>query len=199
MNKLLLNAKYNTPTEDLLHQTGSLSIHQMVAYHTALTTYKIVKSGKPSYIAAKLKVRQGNQHTRQGAYTVSQQRYRLNMAREGFIYRGAMIFNKFDECLRKDSELQRFKNGVREWVKSNIHIRPQQLFPSISAGIQTNQPPPPPPEPPPQQPPRNTITRYLIPVSRSQPSTRPSSNPLYLRNQGGMRRIEHYFPPANPR
>ena len=110
-----------------------------------------------------------------------------------------MIFNKLDECLRKEPELQTFKNGVREWVKSNIHIRPQQLFSSISAGIQANQPtppPPPPPEPPPPLPPMNTITRYLIPVNRGQPSTRPSSNPLYLRNQGGMRRIEHYFPPS---
>ena len=91
LNKILLDAEYNTPTEDLLNQTGSLSIHQMIAYHTAVSTYKIVQSGKPSYIAAKMQVRQGNQNTRQGAGTVSQPGYTLNMAREGFIYRGATI------------------------------------------------------------------------------------------------------------
>ena len=32
LNKLLLNAQYNTSTADLLQQTDSLSIHQMVAY-----------------------------------------------------------------------------------------------------------------------------------------------------------------------
>ena len=32
LNRLLLTADYNTPTEELLHQAGSLSIHQMVAY-----------------------------------------------------------------------------------------------------------------------------------------------------------------------
>ena len=45
----LLNADYNTPTAELLHQTGSLSVHQ-----TAVTT--------------------------------------LNIAREGYIYRGVTIF-----------------------------------------------------------------------------------------------------------
>ena len=64
LNKLLLNAEYNTPTTDLLNQTDLLSIHQMVAYLTAVTTYKIVNSGKASYIAAKLKVRQMNLSTR---------------------------------------------------------------------------------------------------------------------------------------
>ena len=105
LNKILLDAEYNTPTEDLLNQTGSLSILQMIAYHTAVSTYKIVQSGKPSYIAAKMQVRQGNQNTRQGAGTVSQPGYTLNMAREGFIYRGATIFNKLDESLRKEPKL----------------------------------------------------------------------------------------------
>ena len=66
LNKLLLNAENSTPTADLLQQTGSLSIHQMVAYQTAVSTYKIVKSGKPSYIAAKMKVRELNLNTRRG-------------------------------------------------------------------------------------------------------------------------------------
>ena len=157
LNKILLDAEYNTPTEDLLNQTDSLSIHQMIAYHTAESTYKIVQSGKPSYIAAKMQVRKGNQNNRQGAGTVSQPGYTLNMAREGFIYRGATIFNKLDESLRKEPKLQRFKNCVRYWVKSNIPVRPKQLFSSISAGNEAIQPPPPPPHPQPRQ---NTISRY---------------------------------------
>ena len=57
LNRLLLNADYTTPTSELLDQTGSLSVHQMTAYHTALTTHKIIQSGKPSYIAEKFKIR----------------------------------------------------------------------------------------------------------------------------------------------
>ena len=172
LNKLLLNAEYNTPTAELLKQTGSLSIHQMVAYQTAVTTYKIVKSGKPSYIAEKLRLRQTNLNTRQGDYTVLQPKYKLNLAREGFIYRGAAIFNKLGEGLRKEPKLQKFKDDLKDWIKMNISIRPKQIFQSIVAGSQGNQPPPPPPPPeppPPQQRPirQNLITMYLVPRERN--------------------------------
>ena len=159
LNKMLLNAEFNTPTADLLAQTNSLSVHQMVAYQTAVTTYKIVKSGKPSYIADKMRLRQGDLATRHGDCTVVQPRYSRNIPREGFIYRGAAIFNKLGESLRKESKLLKFKTDVREWVKANISIRPKQLFESIVAGSQGNQPPPPPPEPPP---PVQLGRQYLI-------------------------------------
>ena len=198
LNKLLLNADYNTPTADLLQQTDSLSIHQMVAYQTAVSTYKIIKSGKPSYIAAKMNLRHTNLNTRQGVDIVQHPRYTLNIAREGFIYRGATIYNKLDECLRNETKLQRFKDGVREWVKTNITIRPKPTFQSILAGRHSNHPPPPPePPPPPQPPPRQgTITRYFMQVDKSQPimTRKPSTRSQSHR----MKSIQHYFPPANP-
>ena len=117
LNKLLLTADYNTPTEDLLHQTGSLSIHQMVAYQTAVSTYKIVKSGKPSYIATRWRGRELNTDTRQGAGLLIPPRYKLNIAKEGFVFRGATIFNKLDVKLRNETKLSIFKEGVRKWVK----------------------------------------------------------------------------------
>ena len=40
LNRLLLYAQYNTPTADLLEQTGSISIHQMVAYQTAVLRWR---------------------------------------------------------------------------------------------------------------------------------------------------------------
>ena len=92
LNKLLQNDKYNTPIADLLQQTDSLSIHQMVAYQTAVTTYKIIKADKPSYIAAKMKLINMNLNTRQGVGIVQIPNYTLNIFKEGFIYRGAAIF-----------------------------------------------------------------------------------------------------------
>ena len=55
----------------------------IVANQTAVITYKIVKSGKPSYIAAKMNVRQMNLITRQCDGTVVRPGYTLNIAREG--------------------------------------------------------------------------------------------------------------------
>ena len=72
----------------------------MVAYQTTVFTYKIVKSGKPDYIAAKMKGKQMNMHTRQGVGTVIPLSYTLNIAKEGFIYRGTTLFNKLNDNLR---------------------------------------------------------------------------------------------------
>ena len=88
LNKLLTKSEYNTPTAELLDQTGSLPIHQMIAYQTAVTAYKVVQSGKPVYIASKVKVRETTSNTRQWAGYIQPPPYRLNIPREGFIYRG---------------------------------------------------------------------------------------------------------------
>ena len=163
LNRMLLSADYNTPTVDLLEQTGSLSIHQMVAYQTAVATHKIVQSGKSSYIARKMKVRQMNSNTRHGDYSVVIPKYKYNIGREGFIYRGAAIYNKLSNTLRKETKIEKFKSGVRGWVKSNISIKPKQLFQSISGGNQTNHPPPPPP--PPEPPPPQQATTRQLPIT----------------------------------
>ena len=54
LNRLLLGASYDTPTEVLLKETNSLSIQQLIAYNTTLLAQKIINSGKPSYIAQRL-------------------------------------------------------------------------------------------------------------------------------------------------
>ena len=97
---------------------------------------------------------------RKGGSTLLRPRCKLNITREGFVYRGATIYNKLEESLRKELKLEKFKTGVREWFKANISIRPKQIFQSISAGSQRDHPPPPPPplpEPPPVQQRQNLI------------------------------------------
>ena len=56
LNRLLTGAEYNTPTSELLEQTGSLSVQQMIAFQTIMMTHKIMKSRKPTYLANKLQV-----------------------------------------------------------------------------------------------------------------------------------------------
>ena len=66
-----------------------------------------------------MKPRLMNHNTRQGANIINVPRYKLNIAREGFIFRGATIYNKLDEHLRTETKIQKFKKGVRKWVKNN--------------------------------------------------------------------------------
>ena len=102
-----------------------------------------------------------NLNTRHGAGTVVTPGYRLNIAREGFIYRGAQVYNKLDARLRSEPKLESFKTGLRKWVKTNIAVKPTPRFASISefGSRRQHSPPPPPPDPPPRI---NTITRYFM-------------------------------------
>ena len=44
LNRLLLGAKYDTPTETLLRETRSLSVQQLMAYHSSLLMHKMVQT-----------------------------------------------------------------------------------------------------------------------------------------------------------
>ena len=61
LNRLLTGARKGTPTKDLLERTGTMSIMQMVAYHTLTMVHKVIQTGKPEYIANKLEVVYGTE------------------------------------------------------------------------------------------------------------------------------------------
>ena len=56
LNRLLTGAEFNTTTSELLEQTGSLSVQQMIAFQTIMMTHMMMKSRKPTYLANKLQV-----------------------------------------------------------------------------------------------------------------------------------------------
>ena len=47
LNRLLTGARKGIPTKDLLERTGTMSIMQMVAYHTLTMVHKVIQTGKP--------------------------------------------------------------------------------------------------------------------------------------------------------
>ena len=51
---------HRTPVQQLLSDSGWLSIHQLISYTTILTIYKIVKTGEPIGLANRLR-REGEQ------------------------------------------------------------------------------------------------------------------------------------------
>ena len=55
LNRLLLGAKYDKPTETLLRETRSLSVQQLMAYHSSLLMHKMVQTGKLEYFQEKFR------------------------------------------------------------------------------------------------------------------------------------------------
>ena len=126
--RLLLRARYDTPTETLLNQTNSLSVQQMIGYHTALLAHKIVKAGKPSYLNEKLKKRNISTALRESQGSFVQRKTKLAITREGFVYRGVALLNKLSEGLRNEEKIERFKSGLRKWVVQHIPVKPITKF-----------------------------------------------------------------------
>ena len=48
--RMKTNLPRDTPTVDLVKAAGDLSVQQLTAYHTVMTLYRSVTSGKPKYI-----------------------------------------------------------------------------------------------------------------------------------------------------
>ena len=61
LNRLLTGTRKGTPTKELLERTGTMSIMQMVAYHTLSMVHKVTHTGKPEYIDKKLEVEHGTE------------------------------------------------------------------------------------------------------------------------------------------
>ena len=123
---MVTGARYDTPTADLLTATGSLSVQQMVVYHTLVMVHKIINTGLPCYLADRLQLRstEGRELRGQGAGMILQSDPTLSVSRGGFVYRGSRLFNMLSWNLRKEISMKNFKPGARRWVKENINIRP---------------------------------------------------------------------------
>ena len=116
----------NTPTTELLAHTGDLSVQQLGALHTVLYIFKIVRSGKPKYLADKLQLRQavhGQVFPHRQVNTI-QVHGDLTLSRSGFVYRGAQLWNQLPPEMRQESRLQVFKSQLRRWILSTVPARP---------------------------------------------------------------------------
>ena len=123
----MTNSGYETPTVHLLEETGYLSIHQLIAYHTLLTVFKVVRTGQPTYMARRLGVGHGGRvmeriGRRQHNIRIE---YNLSIARSGFMYRGAQLWNMVPIDIRTSTSISLFKKNIKTWIKRNISIRPQ--------------------------------------------------------------------------
>ena len=129
MNRFLVNAKKDTPTTELLRRTDTLSVQQLIAYQTAMSVYKILRTGKPSYLAKKLTMTTRSLRGNQG--NINQGRKSLSISKEGFLYRGALLFNSLEADVRREPKLERFKELLKKWIKDKIPAKPASKIPYL--------------------------------------------------------------------
>ena len=97
-----------------------MSVRQLTFYHTVLTMYKILKSGRPHYLRQKLSS-DFPYPTRQA--TGGHVRFNAESTAEGcFISRGTKEFNRIPDDMKAISSLPTFKRKLKMWTLSNIPI-----------------------------------------------------------------------------
>jgi hypothetical protein len=84
--RIQTNDGYRTPTTLLLQKTRQLSIHQMVAYHSAVQVYNIAKNKEPKYHYNRLFGANENQHQADTRQNHLQVNFQLSLARGSKIW-----------------------------------------------------------------------------------------------------------------
>ena len=118
----------SVPTSTLLDKSGSLSVHQLGAYHTAVHVFKISQEKKPAYHFERF-FGQNSQETNQlqlrsGQNVRSRTKFKLATCRGSFFYQGARIWGSLPGSIKQVQKIEQFKRLCKAWVKNNIKEKP---------------------------------------------------------------------------
>ena len=126
--RLISGLSYETPTAILLETCNQLSVHQLIAYHTACQVYKIYTTKLPVYHYNRLfyeeNERLNGADTRASEIKSKNIQFDLSLARGSFFYQGSRIWSLLPPHIKKSDKLEKFKPCCRKWILQNIEIRP---------------------------------------------------------------------------
>ena len=111
---------YLTPTSHILQQANLLSVHQLAALSILTLALRILRTGKPTYLAERLKSHESRGRTQQLLLVPN---LRLNLSHEGFINQAARLVNKLPLHITSAS-VSRQKLMLKAWVSSNVLSKP---------------------------------------------------------------------------
>ena len=127
--RLATGLPWDTPVNILLKESGQLSVQQLTAYHSLLQVFKTQRSRQPAYFYERLfpneyPVQTGSTTTLGTSRSQTNQIIRidqkLSLARSSFFYRASKLWNNLPLNLRKQVNLSAFKNGAKNWIRTNI-------------------------------------------------------------------------------
>ena len=114
-----------TPTTTLLTQSQELSVHQLVAYHSALQVYKVYTTQQPTYHYNRLF---GHNHstvkTRANTNQECRVDFTLSLARTSFFHQSSRIWSELPISIKTAKSLETFKRAMKNWIKMRISIKP---------------------------------------------------------------------------
>lgn len=120
--RLETNLNHRTPTQELLIRTGKLSVHQMIAYTTAVQVYNVSRNKEPKYHYNRLFTGVEDFQTRGGAE--KRVDFSLSLGRGSFFYQGSQIWGTLPGNVKDSRNVAIFKKLCKTWIKANIKVKP---------------------------------------------------------------------------
>ena len=121
MARAVTRLSWFTPTRTLLKQCGWLSVRQLVVYHTALSTHKTVREGRPEFHFDKM-CADHNYDTRNTVKFSDNFSAKSERAKSSYCYRGAILYNQLPYEIKQCQNISTFKKKLKAWVLNNIPI-----------------------------------------------------------------------------
>ena len=118
-----------TSTEQLVTRGNTLSVHQLVGYHTVLQAHKCRTTGEPSFMFKKLFPNTNQLEGNLGPLrSLTNENiiinFNLSLARGSFFYRASKLYNAIPPDIKSCPTVPTFKKHLRKWVHENISFVP---------------------------------------------------------------------------
>ena len=111
--RLVCNAGWRIPRKELFAKVGWMTVRQLVCYHTALCTYRILSSREPEYLYSIM-----SRTNRSNRIIVPHTN--LTLMQGSFCYRGATEWNALPEVVRSCQSITTFKLLLKKWIQENV-------------------------------------------------------------------------------
>ena len=122
--RVVTRLNWFTPTRDILHQCGWLSVHQLVFYHSVLVIYKVKQKHTPRYLDSMFSWSyQYNTRQAESGHIRLEGRPRLELSKDSFRWRAAHQFNQLPADVRNSATLEKFKVKAKTWIMENISLQ----------------------------------------------------------------------------
>ena len=119
--RMVTKLDWSTPSKEVLHQVGWLSVNQLIFYHSVLLIFKVKQNQTPVYLhnmfswSYKYNTRQA-----EGGTIRLVGKPRLDLNRNSFRWRAANQFNQLPDDIRTSSSLINFKLNAKKWIENNV-------------------------------------------------------------------------------
>jgi hypothetical protein len=117
--RIVLNARFDTPSLRVLHDLKWLTLHERLKFHSSVMMYKCVNHLSPGYLSEKFGSADHGYNTRCAA-NLKVPKFKTKKGQSAFMYKGAKIWNEIPTVIRNSSSLDCFKHKIIQHIL-NVH------------------------------------------------------------------------------